>query len=365
MNKIKVFIKIPFFFYLLSLFAFKGNMSYEEILILLLIIAVNVYKERFSNSIILILISFCLVFTGIILNRDFGILLCITVFDIVYKRFYIGFIPILFICFFFYFNMELPLLLLIMALCSALAYLAEESEKRGILYKNNLDDERKLRYELELTRAKLIAAAKETAHLTEVSERNRIAREIHDNLGHNISGILIQLQASYKLFSLDGEKSRELLKKSIDGLSDSVTLIRDTVHNIKPKENLGVEYVNMIINNFSFCPIEFRFSGDFNTLSPEHSGIIGSTIKEALTNASRYSNATKIEIKIDINEKFTRVYIKDNGKGCSKIKEGLGLSGMKERIGNMGGSISISSDDGFMIVCLIPVHNNTLGGISL
>jgi signal transduction histidine kinase len=356
MNRIKDFIKIPFFLYMISLFVFKGNIPYDELLILFLIIAVNVYKERFSNSVFLVLVSFCLIFAGIITDRNFGILFCITVFDLVYKRTYIGLIPVFIILSCFFFNKELPYLLLTMALCSAIAYATEEAEKSGIVYKNNLDNERKLRYELEQTRAKLLAAAGETAHLTEVSERNRIAREIHDNIGHNIAGILIQLQASLKLFGLDNDKSKEILKKSIDGLSESVNLIRDTVYNIKPLEKLGVEYINNIINNFAFCPVEFRFNGDFNTLSPEHIGILAANIKEALTNASRYSNATKIEIKIDINENFTRLYIKDDGKGCKKIKEGLGLSGMRERVDNFGGSISISSEDGFMIVCIIPVH---------
>ncbi|MHB8061373.1 MAG: histidine kinase [Ruminiclostridium sp.] len=152
------------------------------------------------------------------------------------------------------------MLLLIMSICSIAAYEIEKSEKRELVFKNSLDGERSLRYELEKVRAKLLASAKETAHLTEVSERNRIACDIHDNLGHSISGILIQLQAAYKIYDLDGEKSKAILKKSIDRLSDSVTLIRDTVHNIKPKENLGIEYINTIVKDFSFCTIDLKFS---------------------------------------------------------------------------------------------------------
>ena len=361
MNKIKVIIKIPFFFYLIALFALNYNASYEEFIIFLLIVAVNIFKERFSESIFVMLISFSLILIGIFLNRDFGILLCVLIFDFVYKKAYIGIIPILAIAFNFFFNKELPLLLLIMIICAIAAYEIEKSEKREIVFKKSLDEERSLRYELEKVRAKLLASAKETAHLTEVSERNRIAREIHDNLGHSISGILIQLQAAYKIHDLDGEKSKIILKKSIDGLSESVSLIRDTVHNIKPKENLGIEYIKKIIKDFEFCTIELKFSGDFNIISSEYIGILGTNIKEALTNAARYSNATKIDIKVDINERFTRLYIKDNGQGCNKIKEGMGLSGMRERIENIGGSISISSDNGFMIVCLMPVSGDDEG----
>ncbi len=362
MNKIKVIIKIPFFFYLVAIFSINKNISYEEVILLLLILAVNIFKERFFDSILLVLLNIPLVLAGIVLNQDFGILLCVIAFDFTYKRAYIGIIPLLAISFYFFSGKELPLLLLVMSLCSIAAYQIEKFEKRELSYKNSLDDERNLRYELEKTRAQLLASAKETAHLTEVSERNRIAREIHDNLGHSISGILIQLQAAYKLSDLDGEKSKAMLKKSIDGLSDSVTLIRDTVHNIKPRENLGVDYLKNIIKDFEFCTVNLNFSGDFNIISSEHLSILASNIKEALTNAARYSNASKIDIRIDINENFTRLFIKDNGNGCSCIKEGMGLSGMKERVQNIGGSISISSENGFMIVCIMPVSNDFEGG---
>lgn len=126
MNKIKVIIKIPFFFYLVALFIYKNNASYEEFIILLLIMAVNIFKERFFDSIILVLISFFLILTGIVLNRDFGILLCVIIFDLVYRKFYIGIIPILGISFYFFFNENLPILILIMTICSIAAYEIEK-----------------------------------------------------------------------------------------------------------------------------------------------------------------------------------------------------------------------------------------------
>lgn len=51
-----------------------------------------------------------------------------------------------------------------------------------------------------------------------------------------------------------------------------------------------------------------------------------SNIKEALTNAAKHSRATKVEISIETNERYVRLYIRDNGVGCASVKEGLGLS---------------------------------------
>jgi signal transduction histidine kinase len=95
-------------------------------------------------------------------------------------------------------------------------------------------------------------------------------------------------------------------------------------------------------------------SGDFNSVPSAHLELLSATIKEALTNTARYSQATKVEIKIDVSMNYTRLYVKDNGTGSSNIEEGLGLSGMKERTRNLGGSFHINSRDGFMIVCVIP-----------
>lgn len=64
-----------------------------------------------------------------------------------------------------------------------------------------------------------------------------------------------------------------------------------------------------------------------------------------------------------MNEIYTRLYIRDNGTGCVKIKEGMGLSGMRERVENMGGSFSISSEKGFMIVCVIPIESEKGSGV--
>jgi signal transduction histidine kinase len=177
----------------------------------------------------------------------------------------------------------------------------------------------------------------------------------------------MQLQAAYKLHGRDSQKSADILKKSIEALAEAITLLRDTVHNIKPKEKLGVEYIKNIINDFKFCDINFSFSGDFNRISPNYLEIFCTNIKEALTNVSKHSNATRVDIKIDINELYTRVYIKDNGNNSNndskKITEGLGLSGMRERVLNANGSISISSEDGFMITCIIPFENSGGGKI--
>lgn len=354
---VKHLLKLFFGIYIIALFARNGDVPDRAVLIFTLVIAVNVFKERFYDTVYATITSFFLICTSIWLDRNFTFLLCIPLFDFIYQKRYIGVLPVFILGIYFTFASRLPSLILVMSLCGILALVVEKAEAKETDYKNKFDEERRLRYELELTKVKLLNSARDIAHLTEVSERNRIAREIHDNVGHGIAGILIQLQAAHKLFDRDEKKSKEILKKSIENLSDALSLLRNTVHNIKPNETLGVEYIKSVINNFGFCPIDFKLYGDFGLLTSSQLEILGLIIKEALTNAAKHSKATKVDITIDINEQYSRLYIKDNGIGCDKLKEGLGISGMRERVLNLGGTISVSSNDGFLIVCLLPMAN--------
>lgn len=360
---VKYLLKLFLLIYTIALFVFNSEVPYITVLVLILIIGVNVFKERFYDTVDTTIASFILIYVGIWIDRNFAFLLCIPLFDFTYKKAYVGAIAVFLLGIYVTLEYGLPSLILIMGLYGILAFIMEKAKEKESDYKNRFDEERRLRYELELTRVKLLNSSKDIVHLTEVSERNRIAREIHDNVGHGIAGILIQLQAANKLFNRDEQKSQEILKKSIENLSVALTQLRDTVHNIKPKETLGVEYFKSVINNFGFCPVDFKFYGDFGLLASSQLEILGSIFKEALTNAAKHSKATRVDTTISINEKYARLYIKDNGIGCEKFREGLGIISMRERVQNIGGTISISSNDGFLIVCLIPMDNQEGWGL--
>lgn len=355
MKRVNCILKLLFLMYTFYDMACYNKVYFEEILILLVIIGINIYKEKYNNSVYTAAASFIGICIGVYVNKAFAMLLPVAAFDFIVITNLVG---IFFVCmaeaYFIYSGQNIEKVIFLTCMCSLFGYIIREAEKKEVNLKKSLDDERRLRYELEGVKQKLLNSSKETAHLAEVSERNRIAREIHDSVGHKTAGVLIELQAAYKLVDKNLPKAKEVMERSIDALSETVTIIRDTVHNIKPNEKLGIEYIKNIVHNFSFCPVEFKFTGDFNKLKPNYIEIMASNIKEALTNAAKYSKASKVYISIDINEVYLRLYIKNNGVSCSNIKEGLGLSGMRERVNNVGGSISIDSHEGFIIVCVMP-----------
>lgn len=355
MKRVKYIFKLIFLMYVAYKLGFENMLSFEEVIILISLIGINIFKEKYIDTSYLIFTSLFIIMLGINFNNNFGILLALAAFDFICKANYAGVLIVLAFEIYLLNNTQYFIMVLMITCISSLfAYVLRMWELKEKNYRKLLDEERGLRYELEQYKMRLLNSSKETAHLAEVRERNRIAREIHDSIGHSTTAILIQLQAAYKLFERDDKKAKSIVNICIHALSDTVTLLRDTVHNIKPVEKLGVEYIQNIIKDFSFCPVNFKFTGDFNSLSTNNLEITAANIKEALTNAARHSRATEIQISIDINELYTRLYIEDNGVGCSNIKEGLGITGMRERIQNIGGNISVSSDGGFIIVCIIP-----------
>lgn len=218
----------------------------------------------------------------------------------------------------------------------------------------SLDEERRLRHELELTKNQLLQSQDEIEFLTEVKERNRIAREIHDNVGHNIAGVLFHLQAASKMFASKPESSIKMVDESTKKLSETLEMTRETVYNLASDVTVGIEHIKNLIETFDYCPVDFEYKGDYNHLSPKYLALLNNMIKESLTNGAKHSHATHILISLELNEYYLRYSYKDNGVGGTVNFSGLGLKAMKERVDNVGGTMVVDGTNGFSIVCNIP-----------
>jgi signal transduction histidine kinase len=332
-----------------------------EVMGLLLLAAIFIFREKYLNRPAILLAESLLILVLALSSPVYLFLYSVTAYDLSTFGLYPYLSLFLPIGIIFLSGERLAGFFIILALCASSGYLSRLLSQKEASFQQIYDRERQIRYDLEEAKGRLLNATREAAHLAEIRERNRIAREIHDSIGHNLAGILLQLQVANKTLDRDEAKARDLLAKSITGLASSVDLLRDTVHNIKPRELIGLNYIEKVIANFQFCTVTFKNSGDFSTLTAGHIEIISSILKEALTNASRHSQASVVEILLDIHEQIVRLYIKDNGRGCDQIREGLGLSGMRERVHNIGGTITINANDGFMIVCVLPKESG--GGV--
>lgn len=197
---------------------------------------------------------------------------------------------------------------------------------------------------------KLLENQEYEIHLATLKERNRIAREIHDNVGHVLSRAILQVGA---LQLIDDEDLRcRYLESLSQSLNNAMTDIRKSVHDlhddsidliqsindaVKPLEELNVA-VNAELENLQEMPNKTKIC-------------VISIIKEAVSNIIKHSSADSVRIILREQPAFYQLVIQDNGACGSVISEsGIGLSNMRERVNGLGGIINVSSGkDGFRI----------------
>jgi signal transduction histidine kinase len=228
----------------------------------------------------------------------------------------------------------------------------EERLKKDLLYKELLDTHKKLKQSTD-----------EVNRLSVVSERNRIAREIHDALGHNMTALIMQLQMTEHLLGEDEKRAEELLKCASDTARNSLTGIREVVETLRGEEKVGFTFsaIRDLIRDFSEktgvsiqLELESGSGAQRSGNTPESYQTAAAMalyriVQEALTNAVRHGSATEILVRIESLEKEIRFCIRDNGTGASEITEGFGLKGMRERTEAFGGTIEILADQGFTL----------------
>jgi len=188
-------------------------------------------------------------------------------------------------------------------------------------------------------------------HMATLKERNRIAREIHDNVGHMLTRAILQTGALKVLVK------EEPLKGQVEGLHETLNIamnnIRESVHDLHD-ESIDLEKaVKELIVAFSALEIKFSYAVDKSVDNQIKYGFIA-IIKEALNNTAKHSNGNLVTLRIVENPGFYQLVISDNGRDIEEnFTGGMGLSGIRERVDNLGGTLTISTENGFRINVVI------------
>lgn len=334
-------------------------LEYQKVTILLLLIMIYLLSERFIKTKWFKLFYHVILCLSIFYIPSLFSLLGLLTLDLFYRRQYVLYPVLIYPIIYVYQYEQLPLII-ILILSGMIGEIIRQKEQQEIDLISLLNEERRIRYDTENAKSHLMESAHKIERLTEIKERNRIAREIHDHIGHDIAGVLMQLQAADRVFDKDSHKSHQIIKTCINKLSITLELIRNTVYNIKPNQEINSDLFHNIIKEFTFCKIEFEIKGNLQRVKNNVLELLVTNLKEALTNAKKYAHATLIEIKIEVHSNYIRFYYQDNGIGCANIQEGLGISGMKERVTQMNGMMTIDGTNGFLLVCLIPLNETNI-----
>ncbi|SDJ23289.1 sensor histidine kinase [Natribacillus halophilus] len=226
-------------------------------------------------------------------------------------------------------------------------------KKQRDLYISEADSERRARYELENMRNELLRANRQTAQLAELSERNRIARDLHDHVGHDLTGASLAMDT---FEHLEGKEADAMLQEIKLRITRSAARLRDTVHDMIPVTRMGADVLEHIADEFNHTAVSFQKSGDMNEVPVHYWSLLEPCLKEALTNVARHSDATRVDIQLDITATIVRMSVQDNGTDSADSSEGRGLRNLKLRARAAGGSLSVDTASGHLIVCVLPLQ---------
>ncbi len=228
---------------------------------------------------------------------------------------------------------------------------------RELQLKNKLhdirDEQAYLRMKDKQKREELIKNQDYELHAATLTERNRIAREIHDHVGHMLSRSILQLGA---ILAINKDDNLTVPLRGLkDTLDTAMNNIRESVHDLKD-DAIDLEYmVNEIIREYKTLHINFDYDmGKY--LSREMKYCFMAIVKEALTNTVKHSDGDRVSIVMREHPALYQVLIEDNGssKNVNPDKTGIGLENMKERVSAFNGNISFLCDNGFRIFISIP-----------
>lgn len=200
-------------------------------------------------------------------------------------------------------------------------------------------------------RALLVANQDSEVQMATLKERNRIAREIHDNVGHLLSRCILQLGAVIMIHK--NEPVAEELKAVKVGLDESMTSIRSSVHNLH-NESLDLKKtIDKIFSDSDDIKVLFEYDVN-NDFSMKLKYCIISIVTEAWQNIKKHSNANNVHLIIREHPGIYQLIIHDNGTNVVLKESGIGLHNMEERVREFGGTISFTTDNGFRIFVSIP-----------
>lgn len=236
----------------------------------------------------------------------------------------------------------------------------QKNEKERILSLN--EQLNKTNEELQQAYIRLEEYAREAERMVETRERNRLAREIHDTLGHALTGIITGIEACTALMDVAPEATKVQLKAIADVARQGITDVRRSVKALRPDalEKLDLEKALMQtideMRTATNAQIDYQCTTQLNCFNADEEDVIYRIIQECITNSIRHGKAGRIQIRIDREYNILRMCIRDNGIGCEAIEKGFGLHHMEERLNMLHGSLHYDGKDGFTVEAKIPIR---------
>ena len=191
--------------------------------------------------------------------------------------------------------------------------------------------------ERERMQALLRRADEEIERLATIAERERIARDLHDLLGHTLSVVVLKSELAGRLVRSDPDRAEQEVREVEHTARTALAEVRSAVAGYRAK-GLGVELVNAR-QALSAAGVDLQATIDLPVLPAEHEAALALALREAVTNVVRHADAHHTTIHADATRAEVTIKVCDDGRGTSG-PDGSGLTGMRERITALGGHVA-------------------------
>jgi two-component system, NarL family, sensor histidine kinase DesK len=201
-------------------------------------------------------------------------------------------------------------------------------------------------------------ANSEIERLSQEAERERIARDLHDLLGHTLTAITVKLDLARRVLSQDSERARNEIVEAEQTARNALAEVREAVSGYRA-EGLAAE-INRARRSLLSADVKLTTTLAPVNLTSRQVNVLCLALREAVTNVVRHAHATVCHVAMLETDQTIHFTIEDNGVG-GQIREGNGLRGMRERLQSMAGAVKLtgSANGGTSLELTLPLESES------
>ncbi len=197
-------------------------------------------------------------------------------------------------------------------------------------------------------RAALARAQLKVERLAALEERTRVARDIHDGLGHALTVVQMQIKAARAVLAARPERADEMLGKAQEQAEEALREVRRSVGALREaRPSVPLPSALKDLASAAEMPARVEVTGDVRPLRAEAEETLFRAAQEGLTNVRKHAHATEVALVLDYSDPAAvRLEVRDDGAGVTAGPSGFGLVGLRERAAQLGGSVALEPSPG-------------------
>ncbi|WP_128984039.1 sensor histidine kinase [Streptomyces roseicoloratus] len=196
-----------------------------------------------------------------------------------------------------------------------------------------------------------------------VEQRLIISREVHDVVAHTLAVVGVHLNVAVEALDDSPEEARAALRTAIAVRNQAMTDLKAFVGELRDVPQHGLESVAGLVSQAEAAGLEVRYdsAGDPDAVPAAQALTAYRVVQEAVVNTLRHSDAGRLAIRVQARPRALEVTVTDDGRPAAGFTEGHGLTGMRERVTALGGTLRVDASKGFAVQVVLPLTDHVTG----